>query len=171
MNFKRRVGAAFVALLIVSMVVLFMADAALAAGGSGVTRTVASAGNGESEVTISINDTMPSVCGLKETLPAGSTLVSCTLSPGQYEVSGSELRFVAINTTSFKYVVKGLDGKEITGQWTDMLGTGQGTVNAGGATGTDAAGGSSTNTQAAPGFATIIALASIGMVALLSRRD
>lgn len=147
----------------------------MAAGGSGVTRAVTATDAGQYEVTISINDTMPSVVGVKETLPEGSAFVSCTLPQGQYEVSGSDARFVAVNTTTFKYVVKGLEGKEITGQWTDMLGTGQGVVNVKGAAGADpgSTGGTSMNTQPTPGFITIVSLISICIVALLAwkRRD
>lgn len=152
---------------------LLAPDAALAIGVSGVARSVDAAGEGQNTVTLSINDTMPSVVGIRETLPEGCALVSCTLPEGQYQVSGNGASFVAINTTSFSYVVTGLGSRGVSGQWTDMLSTGQGAVNEKEAagTGTGGAGGSGANSQAGaratPGFTAVLVIISISVWALL----
>lgn len=167
MNFRKLMRATPIVAVALTMALgVFMAGAAGAASVSEVTRTVVS--GDLSVVTVGINDTMPSVVAVKETLPDGCTLVNCTLPQDQYKVSGNIVSFVAINTTSFQYVVSGLGGRGISGQWIDMLGTGQGTVGAS----TSNTGNASTNTQArgTPGFIGIVAGVSICMTAILLMR-
>ena len=171
MKNKKSMHITSVAMLVLLVALgISMAAPAMAANVSSVARSVAASGGDQSTVTIAINDTMPSVVGLKETLPDGCKLVNCTLPQDQYAVSGSGVDFVAINTTSFQYVVSGLGDKAISGQWTDMLGTGQGTVGAGTSDAGNA--GAGTQGQGAPGFIAIVAVVSIGIAAiLLMRRD
>ena len=167
-------------MLIATMITLvalgvFTADAALAASVSDVTRSIAEGSGGQNVVTIGINDTTPSVVGLKETLPGRVHAGKLHASAGPVCGFGNSVNFVAVNTTSFQYVVSGLGGKDISGQWTDMLGTGQGTVGAGtSGAGNAGAGnaGAGTQGQSTPGFIAIVAIVSICIAAiLLMRRD
>lgn len=171
MNCRKLIRVTPIATVILLMALgVFMAGTAMAASVSEVTRSVAASSGGQNVVTIGINDTMPSVVGIKETLPDGCTLVNCTLPQDQHKVSGNSVSFVAINTTSFQYTVTGLNSKDISGQWADMLGTGQGTVGAG-TSGTGNAG-TGTQGQGTPGFIGIVAIVSVCIAAiLLMRRD
>ena len=103
--------------------------------------------------------------GIVETIPDDSTFVSTTHPPGQYNVSGQNIRFVVINEPEIKYSVKAPSSGSGTfkGVWADVLNGTNGTLvdtnvavkSAGGE------GGSSSRSVAIPsgmpGFITIVA--------------
>lgn len=154
----------FVAMLIVAIAVL--PAAGFAAETSGVARSVTPAGQGEYDVTIKLNDSLPTVVGIKEQWPDGCTFVSCSLPQDRYTVSGTTAMFAVINTTEFQYRVKGASPEQATGEWADMLGRKEGTI---GAPGGDA-GTTKTDASAAPGFEAFLALAAAGSAAYLAGR-
>lgn len=156
-------------LLCTGVLVLLLAlvpSCGLAAGTSGVSRSVANNGSGY-DVTIRINDTLPDVVGIVETLPNGSTFAGSSLPADQCQVSGSKVAFAVINETEFTYTVSGASPADAAGQWTDLLGDVQGTVGQAGTTSPGSSSGSATST---PGFGALIALASLGGIVCLARR-
>ncbi len=103
-----------------------------AAGVVSVVRAVSDTGksNDEFEITLKINDSMPSFLGLKEIMPNGYTFISTSLPQDQYKVSGNTITFVAINTSDIRYIIKGPpSGKgSLKGTWVDMLSDNKGDI-------------------------------------------
>jgi hypothetical protein len=158
-----------ISLCIVVLIILFMVvpSFGLASGTTGVSRSVANNGS-DFDVTIKINDSLPVVVGITETLPDGCSFVSTSLPADQFQISGNKLMFAAVNVTEFKYTVKGVSPSGSTGTWIDMLGDLQGEIGKAGTTtsGGDSQGGSNST----PGFEALVALVALGGIVLFARK-
>ncbi len=155
--------------MLILALLLTVPSYSFAAGTAGVSRSVANNVSGGYDVTIRLNDTLPIVVGIVETLPDGCRLVSTTLPVDQYQVSRNKAMFVVINTTEFKYTVRGATpAEEATGKWIDMLSANEGVIGKAGTT--TSSGGSSGKASSTPGFEAFLALLSMGLLVYIRRR-
>ncbi|MDI6895735.1 hypothetical protein [Methanocella conradii] len=164
----KRYGELFVCIAFLALLLVIMPASSVAAGTGDVSRSVANNASGGYDVTIRLNDTLPIVVGIVETLPNDCTFVSTTLPADQCQVSGNKAMFVVINATEFKYTVRGASPVEVTGKWTDMLSATEGVIGKAGTT--TSSGGSSGKPSSTPGFEAFLVFVSIGSLAYIARK-
>ena len=127
---SKKLAVVWLVAIAIAIAIVLSALAAPVVAEEKVTRSVSTtnpSSNGDFDVTLTIGF---QIGGIIETIPDGFTFVSTTHPPGQYNVSGQNIRFVVLNEPEIKYTVKApSSGSEtLKGVWADVLSATNGTL-------------------------------------------